>query len=770
MTALSMITLNPNFVILLDKQKTLRLTMPGNSTLITMKSLLDALHIPMRDGQIQNQNCHWAKDLSEVALGKRREANSELRHALTSFPSCINFVDEADLDTPKCVDSQILCESHYELYQQLMREHGKDVLDDQPAQPMSPKVAKPEHEEKILTPRASVGHGDVLRESPTQGDYFGDVWAKSGRLPSDFERGLVEEEDDNEEVIIRDDISKTCKRLLAVYNNGARTLTRVSGDSSMLHGTTFDDTVKHPNTESTISGDSDRATAVKNRTENGLLTPEKGSTRHQLSPQSVTRMIAVRSPMEQSYSPRALKALAHLEADGSYEKPVATNEESVRKVIGKTSNLDSVKGFVYALRDKEFELVKIGSTKLPVGVRGKDLKRSCNMIDDPAFIYQVEVLAYKKLEKIIQQDLRPHRLEIACKCRTKSQKGYTMHQEYFAIDDNTARRTLQFWSEFFTKQQPWGDLSPGTDAKLTETWVTKLATAPTFEVLETHDRHDLREKRWRNLLEIPIPEVNESNDVTTESADGATKGKEFGTTAAASTALPYETTPSKSPRSLIGQSPEEMVHAKTQAPPWVNLRTSSSEPCSETMKDSCGRDSQLPLRAKESAIGLTARLRAVKTFDQDGIHADSRSGQSSQPVEERSAPELPSSGILTNGTVYTARLDNVQSSQKRYVHESGRVADTFALESALALATKLLTKEVKSQPKRTIFTDLWKLRWPLACCVVFVVYSPYLPPRLTYLMWSLFLPLFVAELRGWTDTAESGRSSRVTTEENRTRA
>jgi hypothetical protein len=743
--------------------------MPGNSNLITMKSLLDALRIPARDGQSQSQSCLWANNLSDEAHERRREAYSELRNALASLPGRINPFDFADPETPKCVDSGILCESHYELYQQLMHGHGKDVLDDESAQPISPKAPKAKHEVASSTPRDSAGHGNVLRDSIIQGYRYRDVWAESGRSPSDFERGLVEEDDDDEEVTSKDDVSKTRKRLLVVHDNGIRTLTQISGDSLMQHGTTSGNTEKYPNTGPARSGDFDRATAVEHRTENGLLTPENGSIRRQSTPHSTPRMIAVRLPMERSYSPRARKALAHLKADESYEKPVANNEKSVREVIGKTSNLDSAKGFVYALRDKEFELVKIGCTQHPVAVRGKNIKRDCNMFDHLVFIYQVEVVAYKKLEKIIQRDLQPHRWFVACNCRTNNLKGYTRHQEYFAIDDNTAIRTLQFWSEFFKKQQPWGDLSSGADARLTETWVTKLATTPTFDVSETHDRHELREKRWREFLDIPIVQVNEFDDVTIESVV-RTRSREFGTAAAFSTDLPCETTPSKPPRFLIGQSADEIVRAETQTPPCANLGTSSSGPDSESMESYCGMNAQLSLHTKDSAIGLTARLRAAKTSDQEEMHTDSWSGQSSQPAEEKSAPTHSRMGAHTNDAVTTAHFDDVQPSQRRYIHESGRVADTLALKSALALTATRLTDQVKARPEKTIFADLWKLRWPLVCCVLFVVYSPYLPSGLTYLMWSLFLPLFVAELRGWTNTAESERSYRGPVKEFWTRA
>ena len=745
---------NPSFKPF-DIQNISRLNMPGHSNLNTMESLLDALRIHMRDGRRQSQSCFWADELSKKAHERRRKAYFDLDNAFASLPSHIGSGDFADLKKPKCMDSLILCESHYGLYQQLMCGHGKDVFGDQSVQPLSPKVPKFEHGIDSSTPGTSAGHGNVLQDSPIQDDHCQDVRAESGGSPSGSETRHVEEKDEDEEVISKDDVSKTRKRLLVVHDNGIRTLTQISGDSSMQHGATFGDTEKYPNTASARSGYFDMATAVKHSTENDLLTPEKDPRRRQSSPHSTPREDAVKLPLKLSHSPRASTALVHLLADESYEKPVADNEKSVREATGKMSNSDSVKGLVYALRDKEFDLVKIGYTQCPLEECVKDMERRCKIIDGFVCIYRVEVVACKKLKKIIQQDLQPHRWFIACECRTKNKKGYTEHQEYFGIDDNTAKKTLQFWSEFFIKQQPWGDLSPGTGAKLTEKWVTKLAMAPIFDTSETHDRHDLREKRWRKVLDIPILGANELADVTTESVD-TTRSTEFGTAAAVTMDLSCEETPSKPPRVLIEQSPEEVVHAKTQASLSVNLGTSSSgPPYSESLDYHYDMDAQLPLRTKESTIDFTARLRASKTSDQEEMYTDSWSGQSSQPAEGISAPTGSSMGAHTNDAVATAHCDDAQPSQRRYNHESGRVADPLVPESALALTTMLVTNVVKAQSENIIFVDLWKLRWPLMCCVVFVVYSPYLPPGLTYLMWSLFLPLFVAELRGWTNTSES---------------
>lgn len=72
------------------------------------------------------------------------------------------------------------------------------------------------------------------------------------------------------------------------------------------------------------------------------------------------------------------------------------------------------------------------------------------------------------------------------------------------------------------------------------------------------------------------------------------------------------------------------------------------------------------------------------------------------------------------------------------------------VQSMFELATFLLAKEVRPSPARAISADIWQFRWPLACSLAFALHSPYVPAGLSFFMWSVFLPFFVAELRGWT--------------------
>ena len=100
-------------------------------------------------------------------------------------------------------------------------------------------------------------------------------------------------------------------------------------------------------------------------------------------------------------------------------------------------------------------------------------------------------------------------------------------------------------------------------------------------------------------------------------------------------------------------------------------------------------------------------------------------------VQASDAVFLPSQKITNNATVLSA---------------------SPVVQLMTELAKCLLAKEVRPLPARAISADIWQFRWPLACSIAFAIHSPHIPAGLSFLMWSIFLPFFVAELRGWAVT------------------
>ena len=736
--------------------------MSGKPIALTMESCLDALqHLPIRDGQSHDQSCHWAKDLSEEAGRRRHEAFARLQHVLIECSGHVNPIDQACLDPPECTKLKTLCDLHYEAYDQLTREYCKGSFHNNSTLPVLSTTAEALHEQGSLEPNFSADQGGPCKDCCDEGEYFGDVHVKDEGSSPDPGSIRVEDDDDDEQVISKDDVSKTRKKCMEIDSDGTRNLYLVSGDSSTQPSDTSESNEKHTLLEGPLPHDLN-VTVRASHSNSATLTPEKALAEQPLTLRGTPRASAVKQHLEQSQTPRAKKALIGLEADRSYEEPVAKNEKSVRKLVGEALNSDSTKkGFVYALRDKEFQLVKIGRTERSVATRKQELESRCKMIYGLEFIYEVEVVAFKELEKIVHRDLRPHRWFIACDCRTGNDKGYTTHQEYFEIDDNTAIRTLQLWSELSKKKESWRDISPGEKAKLEKDWALKLKSAPSFEDSETHDHHDLREKRWCELLDIPIPQVDNTSQATRECPYFPTDDVEPGITAAVPAALRCEVTPSKPPRSSLEMFSKRTDPTVFQTPSWITLEESPSISESNLAASSHDLNTGLPFGQKQSTLPFTARLRAVKASSHEEMRAYSGSGRLPQANEDQ--PNLETS-MTSIDVKNTAHSDNSQGPYKRCSSASGRNAHSSASESELALVTKLLT-EVQAQPVGAILTDLWKLRWTLACCVILVVYSPYLPPGLTYLTWSIFLPLLVAELRGWTDVRDRGRFTKAMLEE-----
>jgi hypothetical protein len=93
--------------------------------------------------------------------------------------------------------------------------------------------------------------------------------------------------------------------------------------------------------------------------------------------------------------------------------------------------------------------------------------------------------------------------------------------------------------------------------------------------------------------------------------------------------------------------------------------------------------------------------------------------------------------------------DTVLSLSQKIPNSATMMSASQLMQSITELATCVLAKEVRPLSARAISADIWQFRWPLACSIAFALHSPYIPAGLSFLMWSVFLPFFVAELRGW---------------------
>ncbi|KAH0169069.1 hypothetical protein KCU67_g3221, partial [Aureobasidium melanogenum] len=527
-----------------------------------------------------------------------------------------------------------------------------------------------------------------------------------------------EEEADGEIVIAKDGISENRLHLFEIYLDGSQALVDLTNPvRSALHDTPN----KSSNTASTFVGGT--KVALKSRQQNKL------------------------NEMRGGRVPRISETL---QADKSYDASATDNANAVWKLLNRpiVFNSDVTPGksaFVYAFRDKDLNLVKIGWA-FDIEKRKKKLVKSCQITGGLIDVACSErVLAYKRLEKLIQQDLAPHRWFFGCDCRTDSSKGYVKHQEYFDVSNDVAKRTIKLWSDFI-KQQSW-EIDPlGTSVSESDV-STRLkslmsADSPRPLLFETHEDHDRRIQRWRNDLE--------TEDAITAEPQRCLSGE---------SAKP----------SLADRVPKlEIFDENTKTSPLIKntsqpaFRFGASPSSSNSVGAASNADCGVPRPAPKTlfdtnmfCVSQSSPLAAMKKGNSGVVrppdaeaHAGTESSSlpDSRPgfIKQESQEVLPES--LRNSTMITTPQKELEVE----VEDSARITKHGPMDRNMAaLLMEMLAKEAQPLPARTISADLFQLRWPLVCLAVFVLHSPYVPGALLFVMWSVFLPFFVAELRGW---------------------
>jgi hypothetical protein len=215
----------------------------------------------------------------------------------------------------------------------------------------------------------------------------------------------------------------------------------------------------------------------------------------------------------------------------SQDFEVADNAEAVRKLLIKSGTLATGKnpgkmGFVYAIHDHDLKLIKIGSA-LDVAESKKQLKQKCKITGDLTVIAQSgKMLDYERLEKLIHQDLAPHRWRFDCYHGTSSSANHVTHEKYFDISEEVAKHTFEFWCDV-VEQHPWDDHSHeapklGT-VKLRSDWLDHLKLLETTNLHrppkpESHGDHDMRMQRWHDALNIGGPQAAELQKCLHDSA------------------------------------------------------------------------------------------------------------------------------------------------------------------------------------------------------------------------------------------------------------
>jgi hypothetical protein len=792
------------------------------------------------DGKIHEPRCHWTEHLDgtqeircKKAIGQGFDPSKEAFdiHALE---------DEVQLlQVPHGIYKWAFCANHQEAYNNLCNELLQDIirLPDFLSQPASPGSERscglpgPELDHD-RNGRPEYGcHADKLLD----GDY--------GSFGADWDEGS-----DNEEVVGETRISQGRKKRVKIFSNGSLDVVDIS-----THG--LEDSSPVVDGHNDGNTDLGRVPFLDDQFSNGPHTPRRPATMP--SPDSASRLRNLQDRLMESPEERLSgAALTSLLADSSYEHDPAVNELLVRRRIQSplvfTEKNFWQEGFVYVFRDKALGLVKIGSTFRKIDERRKDIETRCKIRRGLTVVGFVRVLAYKWLEKVVHQDLAPHRWFFNCECGgTREIPKFTKHQEFFLISDDAAMRTLRFWASFVKEQHPWVR-HPQTDPiyspeaiKLKSTWLKKLDAPHKVKAEEKHEYHDMRIDRWCRLLGIVEPD---SRGVSIDKSLALRPA--VATAALTSTNPPPDSRTSQQPIPSIRTSLEENGSTHTQkqsseAPKEVPLSGSDRVKAIPDTGDGAQSGRAIkPLPTKKRSPLIETKALEAETFKStllseqhsnsaygrprsvpalEGIEGKSLFGsigeQSSsfstaplrsgdyrdinlgEPVLFRSQPPagytpFDQKFVLTSPSTdrgqnpsppkrpatEAANDDNpgIQTEESNVPCEEGKVQDHHhrpqqhseeqksttsvlpnqnpeeatlsvetLLQSSLTLATKFLAKDVQPMPLRTISADLWQLRWPLACSVAFALQSPYMPPALSFVMWSIFLPFFVAELRAW---------------------
>ena len=166
-------------------------------------------------------------------------------------------------------------------------------------------------------------------------------------------------------------------------------------------------------------------------------------------------------------------------------------------------------GFIYALRDPELDLVKIGFTVRDIDVRTNRIKTICRPSEAG-----LELIAHERIpgfvqraEQVIHQDLAPHEMIFDCACGlSRSRKGeLTTHREWYNITADIAAATLEMWARFFRKNpyNPYTTASPDVST-LKSVWCKRLEKQWSASEIETHQDHGERLRRWAALLEVDL--------------------------------------------------------------------------------------------------------------------------------------------------------------------------------------------------------------------------------------------------------------------------
>ncbi|KXL50453.1 hypothetical protein M433DRAFT_147003 [Acidomyces richmondensis BFW] len=439
-----------------------------------------------------------------------------------------------------------------------------------------------------------------------------------------------------------------------------------------------------------------------------------------------------------------------MERDKSHKEPVEAHESSVVKEIRKplVGKL-KVDGYVYILRDPVLELVKVGQTGRNTFKRMGEIYK-CRVSDSKekaAYIVGFwKVYTAKKLESLVLKDLQPHRWFFECSCRSKQNRKFTRHKEWFDVSDEVAMKTLHLWMSFVLLNpygnpsiEPWGNLMPQWQKRLSE----RLSIHPHIGSKEEHDDHEIRIRRWWKLLVLP----DEDTDGEMKSAIGVMdsplvamdKGYVINPESKDEPEVKTEPNPETEPlltKPLFVPSIERSECPKDTMEAYLQNdgieSTKMSRGTEDVIEDVVGLDE----RKQQKNIDGKSFRGAAAIYD--GIShptsVQTVSGSSAENIDPEIAPGEPEANANGLG-VQILSLDDI----KRSLNKALRKSQAFLFRRC----------PEKTILARTPLDDIIRFRWSLLCAIITALCAPYSPPFLSILTWMFVLSGLLGEMREW---------------------
>ena len=477
----------------------------------------------------------------------------------------------------------------------------------------------------------------------------------------------------------------------------------------------------------------DEATSSFGGKDRSSLSPEYGRKESRYE-KSRSRSQGSRSPSTPPTSDRGNLAFRTMAGDVMFDYHARYNEDNVvsllRRPLPYTDTTSFGKtGWIYAIRDPELDLVKIGLTReesklKPADKRFHRLKSDCQLslgayiIHDPK---QIPVQAFRRLEELVHEDLRPHRWYFDCECGLKRGRRLyeTEHHEWYEISDRDAIETIHVWREFIL-QEPYGLLRNNAYHNLQDEWIQRIENRPEVHEDERHEHHQRRVHRWRSLF---------------SEVDSAT-----------STA---------SRQSVLEPKSEENQEIKVEDDPRTSLSLDDIPPASSDMAPPTYHlysemKPDIRVNGDHYSIPTTPALSAASVTRPSSV--DVAGNRLSNVSIDRPAEPPPSEREHGSNSTSLHGIFNLDSAS-RLEAESPDVHDfatpNFRLANLFGAMDTFLRKQLEGLSTRSPYEDLFTFRWPITSAVILALYSPHAPPLLSAFVWITFLPFFVAELREW---------------------